>query len=228
MFFYVHSNLRTATRPLGPEKVVIVHKKLLQGMSGQFQQCVYVVLHVAYHLEELDIMEANPRVTINSKIVQNQLVGTATSTYWPKQKAAPVGEDEDHHETQGAVGEMYTGHLATVFLVFNEGRSYFPELHPKNIFFNDYDLVFYASAENKLIFKENYVLQWGILSKNLQPKHCFPSPIHSQHNDNSAIPMDTCNNTNSSAFWKNFEHYDRWKKALCKGQIEWLWKKLFI
>jgi hypothetical protein len=41
MFFYVHSNLRTATRPLGPEKVVIVHKKLLQGMSGQFQQCVY-------------------------------------------------------------------------------------------------------------------------------------------------------------------------------------------
>jgi len=42
--------------------------------------------------------------------------------------------------------------------VFNEGRSYFPDLRPKNIFFNDYDVVFYASAKNKFIFKENYVL----------------------------------------------------------------------
>jgi len=30
---------------------------------------------------------------------------------------------------------------------------------PKNIFFNDYDVVFNAFAENKFIFKENYVLQ---------------------------------------------------------------------
>jgi len=43
--------------------------------------------------------------------------------------------------------------------VFNEGRSYFPDLRSKNIFFNDYDVVFYASAENKFIVKENYVLQ---------------------------------------------------------------------
>jgi len=39
-------------------------------------------------------------------------------TYWPKQKASLVGEDEDHPDTQGAVGEMYTRHLAKVFSGF--------------------------------------------------------------------------------------------------------------
>jgi len=37
--------------------------------------------------------------------------------------------------------------------VFNEGHSYFPELCPRNIFFNDFDPSFHAFAANKLIFK---------------------------------------------------------------------------
>jgi len=91
--------------------------------------------------------------------------------------------------------------------VFIEGHSYFPELHPKNIFFNDYDLMFNASNENKLIIKENYVLQWGILQENLQPKLRLPPPIHTQHIENSVVPPDMCNNENSFTLWKNFEHY---------------------
>jgi len=82
-----------------------------------------------------------------------------------------------------------------------------------NILFNDYDLVFYASAENKLMVKENYALQWGILQNNLQSKLNFLAPIRPQHHDYSAIPMDMCYNANSFAFRKNFEHYHRWKKA---------------
>jgi len=35
--------------------------------------------------------------------------------YWPKQKQSLVGEGEEHQESQGAVGEMYTGQLAPVF-----------------------------------------------------------------------------------------------------------------
>jgi hypothetical protein len=112
--------------------------------------------------------------------------------------------------------------------VFNEGRSYFPDLRPKNIFFNDYDVVFNAFAENKFIFKENYVLQWGNLQNNLQPKFNFPVPISAQHHDYSTISMDKCYKTDSFAIWKNFEHYHRWKTALCQGQSEWLWKKLFV
>ena len=77
------------------------------------------------------------------------------------------------------------------FWVFNKGRNYFPDLHPKkNIFFNYHDLLFYAFAENKLIFKENYVLLWGILQDHPQPKLSLLALIHSQHHDNSAIPMD--------------------------------------
>ncbi len=38
--------------------------------------------------------------------------------YWPKQKQSPVVEDKDNHETQGAVGEMYTGNLASVLSGF--------------------------------------------------------------------------------------------------------------
>jgi len=80
--------------------------------------------------------------------------------------------------------------------------------------------VFYASAENNFIFKENYVLQWGIPQINLQPKLNVPDPIYPQHHDNSAISMDMCYNANSFAFRKNFEHYHRWKTALCQGQSE--------
>jgi hypothetical protein len=48
--------------------------------------------------------------------------GLNGSTYWPKNKASPIGggeEDEGQHEVQGAVGEMYTGQLATVFSGFH-------------------------------------------------------------------------------------------------------------
>jgi hypothetical protein len=38
--------------------------------------------------------------------------------------------------------------------VFNEGHSYFPELRPSDIFFNDVDPLFHAFAANKLIFKK--------------------------------------------------------------------------
>ncbi len=112
--------------------------------------------------------------------------------------------------------------LQVSFRVFSKGRSYFPDLRPKNIFFNDYDVEFYASAENKFIFKENYVLQWGIPQSNLQPKLNLPAPIFSQHNDNSAIPMDMCDNPNTFAFRKNFKYHHQWKTALCQGQSEQL------
>jgi len=48
--------------------------------------------------------------------------GLNGSTYWPKQKASPIGggdEEEGQQEVQGAVGEMYTGQLATVFSGFH-------------------------------------------------------------------------------------------------------------
>jgi hypothetical protein len=48
--------------------------------------------------------------------------GLNGSTYWPKNKASPIGggdEEEGQHEVQGAVGEMYTGQLATVFSGFH-------------------------------------------------------------------------------------------------------------
>jgi len=93
------------------------------------------------------------------------------------------------------------------FWVFNEARSYFPELCPKNIFFNDNDLVFFAFAENKLIFKENYVLQWGIPQDHLQLKLRLLALIHSQHFGDCVIPMDMCDNANTLTFRKNFEHY---------------------
>ncbi len=83
--------------------------------------------------------------------------------------------------------------------------------------------MFYASAENKFIIKENYVLQWGILQKTFNQNLSLPAPINSQHNDNNAIPMDMCNNANSFAFRKNFEHYHQ-----CQGQSEWLWKKIYM
>jgi len=153
---------------------------------------------------------ANQRGTTNSKMARNLDAGGATftdtvkrikanapckglngSTYWPKNKASPVGEEDDEKEVQGAVGgQMYTGQL--------------------------------------VIVKENYVLQWGNLQNNLQPKFIFPVPIYTQHHDYSAIPMNKCYNTDSFTIRKNFEHYHRWKTALCQVQSEWLWKKLFI
>ena len=45
--------------------------------------------------------------------------GLNGSTYWPKNKASPVGEDEEDKEVLGAVGgQMYTGQLASVFSGF--------------------------------------------------------------------------------------------------------------
>ncbi len=112
--------------------------------------------------------------------------------------------------------------------VFNEGRSYFPDLRPKNIFFNDYDVVFNAFAENKFIFKENFVHQWGNLQNDLQPKFNLPVPIFAQHHDYNITSMDKCYKTDSLAIWKNLKHHHRWKTALCQGQSEWLRKKLSL
>ena len=45
--------------------------------------------------------------------------GLNGSTYWPKNKASPVQEEEEDKEVQGAVGgQMYTGQLASVFSGF--------------------------------------------------------------------------------------------------------------
>jgi len=112
--------------------------------------------------------------------------------------------------------------------VFSEGRTYFPELRPKNIFFNDYDLVFHASTENKLIFKENHVHQWGIFQENLQQKFCFPASFHSQLCNDSAISMDNGNKQNLFFIRKNIEYHNRWKTALCKGKSEQLRKTFSI
>ena len=48
-------------------------------------------------------------------------VGLNGSTYWPKPKQSPIDEEKQEggeSETQGAIGEMYTGHLADVFSGF--------------------------------------------------------------------------------------------------------------
>jgi len=57
------------------------------------------------------------------RIRENQpCKGLNRSTCWPKQKQSPVGEGEEHQETQGAVGEIYTGDLANIFSGF-QGRG---------------------------------------------------------------------------------------------------------
>ena len=45
-------------------------------------------------------------------------IGLKGSTYWPKPKQSPIEEEEEGQESQGAIGEMYTGQLASIFLVF--------------------------------------------------------------------------------------------------------------
>jgi hypothetical protein len=196
---------------------------------------------------------ANQKETTNSKTVRNLHAGGATFTDIVKRIVAnasrqtphakvsmdqPTGLRTKHRQSEKMkMIKKFSEQLEVKCIlansqvssrVFNEGRSYFPDLRPKNIFFNDYDVVFYASAENKFIFKENYVLQWGNLQNDLQPKFYFPVPIYTQHHDYSAIPVDNCYKTNSFTIRKNFEHYHRWKTALCQGQSEWLWKKLFV
>jgi hypothetical protein len=130
---------------------------------------------------------ANRKGTTNSRMVQNQRAGGVTSTDTVKKTAAnvsrqtcrakalmgqPIGQNKRPHQLEKKnnnrkfkeqLVKCTQANSQQCSQVFIEGRSYFPELYPKNIFFNDYDLVFYASAENKFIVKENYVLQWGIL-----------------------------------------------------------------
>jgi hypothetical protein len=196
---------------------------------------------------------ANPKVITNNKMAPNQHAGGATSMVTVKKIAVsgsklklhargstvqPIGQSKNNPQwekmkikkkfKEQLVVNYIRANLQVCSRVFNEGRSYFPDLRPKNIFFNNHDVVFNAFAENKFIYKENYVLQWGNLQNNLQPRLHFPVPIHTQHHVNSAIPMDKCYKKNSLTFGKNFEHYHRWKTALCQGQSEWLWKKLFI
>jgi len=45
--------------------------------------------------------------------------GLNGTTYWPKNKASPVGEEDEQQEVQGAVGEMYTSQLSSVFSGFH-------------------------------------------------------------------------------------------------------------
>jgi hypothetical protein len=45
-------------------------------------------------------------------------IGLNGSTYWPKPKKAPTNEDTEEQESQGAIGEMYTGQLASIFSGF--------------------------------------------------------------------------------------------------------------
>jgi hypothetical protein len=67
----------------------------------------------------------------------------------------PIGQNRKHHqlekmknmEPKDQLVKCTLANLQQCFQVFNEGRSYFTEIHPKNIFFNDYDLVFCASTE---------------------------------------------------------------------------------
>jgi hypothetical protein len=197
---------------------------------------------------------ANPKVITNNKMAPNQHAGGATSMVTDKKIAAresrpklhargsmeqPIGRNKNNLQSEKKekmikkckeqlVVKCILANSQVCSRVFNKGRSYFPDLRPKNIFFNDYDVVFYASAENKFIFKENYVLQWGNLQNNLQPKLNFPVPIPAQHHDYSAIPMDKCYKKNSFTIRQYFEHYQRWKTALCQGQSEWLRKKLSL
>jgi len=123
----------------------------------------------------------------NSKMVPNQRAGGATSMDTVKKTAAneskltlharastvrPIGQNKKPHQSEKtkskkkfkeqSVVKCIQANSQVCSRVFSKRRRYFPDLHPKNIFFNDYDVVFYASAENKFIFKENYLLQWGI------------------------------------------------------------------
>jgi len=189
----------------------------------------------------------------NSKMVPSQHAGGATSMDTIKKiaineskqtlharasTAQPIGQSKNNPQwekmkikkkfKEQLVVKCIQANSQVCSRVFSKGHSYFPDLHPKNIFFNDHDVLFYAFAENKFIFKENYVLQWGNPQIDLQPKLNFPVLIHTQHHVNSTIPMDKCYEIDSFAIRKNFKHYHRWKTALCQGQSEWLWKKLFV
>jgi len=191
--------------------------------------------------------------TTNSRTVPNLRAAGATSTDTIKKTAVnesrqtlharastvqPIGQNRNNPQwgkmkikkksKEQLVVKCIQANSQVCSRVFSKGRSYFPDLRPKNIFFIDYDVVFHAFAENKFIFKENYVLQWGIPQNDLQPKLDLSVPIYTQHHDNSAISMDKCYKTDSFTIWKNFEHSHRWKTAFCQGQSEWLWKKLFI
>ncbi len=130
---------------------------------------------------------ANRRGITNSKMVRNLRAGGATSMDTVKRIVAnaskqmllakvsmerPTGLNKKPHQLEKKTNskkfkeqlvKCTPANTQLCSRVFIEGRSYFPELRPKNFFFNDYDLVFNASAENKLIIKENYVPQWAIL-----------------------------------------------------------------
>jgi hypothetical protein len=76
-------------------------------------------------------------------------------------------------------------------------------------------LFFNAFAANKVIFKENFVHQWGILQENLQLKFNFNTTLHPQCAHNNVISMDLYNILNTLCIRKNFEHYNGWQTALC-------------
>jgi len=135
----------------------------------------------------MEMVTANRREIINIRMGRNLLVGGVTSTdivnrivanaskqtprakvsmdrpIGPCKRPRLLGKTKNNKKSKAQLARCTPANLQPCFRVFIEGRSYFPDLCPKNILFNDYDLVFNASVGNKLIIKENYVLQWGIL-----------------------------------------------------------------
>jgi hypothetical protein len=135
----------------------------------------------------MEMVTDNRREIINIKMVRNLRVGGVTSTDIVKKIVAnaskqtphvkvsmdrPTGPSKEPHllemrknskKFKAQLVKCTPANSQPCSRVFIEGRSYFPDLRPKSIFFNDYDLVFIPSTENKFIIKENYALQWGIL-----------------------------------------------------------------
>ncbi len=120
------------------------------------------VLLVAHHPDGEDTMEmeANPnQETTHSKMVPNPPAGTVTSRDIIKKTAPnvsrkmlpvkvsmyrPTGQNKKHHLLEKMkiitipkeqLVKCTQETWPQCFRVFNEGRSYFPELSPKNIFF---------------------------------------------------------------------------------------------
>jgi hypothetical protein len=79
--------------------------------------------------------------------------------------------------------------LQQCFQVFNQGRSYFPELHTKNIF--SMIMILLLQKINSSLRK---IMSFNgeIFQENLQQEFGLLTSLLSQLHDYSAIPMDKC------------------------------------
>jgi len=120
-------------------------------------------------------METSPEEMTECKRVPNQPAGTATSTDIAKKTAVnasgrmllakvsmdqPTGQNKKHHLWEKKINMKPKAPLTKCK----------KSLGPRTFFSNDFGSCFNAFAANKLIFKENYVHQWGIFQENLQPQ----------------------------------------------------------